>query len=89
MENEQSAISNLKSEIYRFLAAHSTLTLATLNPDGQPMAASLFFVADAELNLYWVSGPRSRHSLNLEKNARAAVTVHNETWTWTEIAGVQ
>ena len=72
-----------------FLSAHSTLSLATVGPDGQPLAASLFYVSDAGLSVYWVSGPQSRHSRNLEHNPRAALTVHNTTWTWTEIAGVQ
>lgn len=72
-----------------FLAAHSTLTLATVDPDGRPMAASLFYVSDEALSVYWVSGASSRHSRNLEHNPRAALTVHNTTWTWTEIAGVQ
>lgn len=71
------------------LETQSTLTLATVDPAGRPMAASLFFVSDAELNLYWVSGAHSRHSRNLAHNPRAALTVQNATWTWTEIAGVQ
>ena len=53
------------------------------------MATDLFFARDAGLNLYWVSSPESRHSLNLGRNPKAAVTIHNETWTWTAIAGVQ
>lgn len=71
------------------LKAHSTLTLATVDPAGQPMAASLFYVADEALNVYWVSGASSRHSRNLAHSPRAALTVHNTTWTWTAIAGVQ
>jgi len=78
-----------RASIAAYLAAHSTLALATIGPDGAPMAASLFFVADADLRLYWVSGNSSRHSQNLTRHSRMAVTIHNETWTWTEIAGVQ
>lgn len=72
-----------------FLAAHSTLTLATLGPDGQPMAASLFYAADEAGVVYWVSAASTRHSRNLAEHPRAAVTVHAATWQWTEIAGVQ
>jgi uncharacterized protein len=78
-----------RAAIAAFLAAHSTLTLATLGPLGQPMAASLFFAADPQLRLYWASGPNSRHSQNAARQPTVAVTVHNETRTWTEIAGVQ
>jgi uncharacterized protein len=75
--------------IASFIATFSTLTLATLEAQGQPMAASLFFVSGAALNVYWVSGAHSRHSVNLARDSRAAITVHNATWTWTAIAGVQ
>jgi uncharacterized protein len=78
-----------RTAIAKFLAAHSTLTLATVDAQGQPMAASLFFVSDAALNVYWVSGAHSRHSVNVAANPRAALAVHGSYWSWMEIAGVQ
>jgi uncharacterized protein len=72
-----------------FLAAHSTLSLATLGPDGQPMVASLFFVTDDWPRIYWLSAASSRHSRNLAERPRAAISVHAATWRWTEIVGVQ
>jgi uncharacterized protein YhbP (UPF0306 family) len=78
-----------KAAIADFLARHSTLTLATLGPAGEPMAASLFYSSDPALHLYWTSGTSSRHSRNLTRSPRVAVTIHGETWRWTEIAGVQ
>jgi uncharacterized protein YhbP (UPF0306 family) len=75
--------------ILAFLREHSTLTLATRGPDGQPMAASLFFAAGDDLRLYWVSGDSSRHSRNLARDPRAAITVHAHTWDWGDIMGVQ
>jgi uncharacterized protein YhbP (UPF0306 family) len=78
-----------QAAIASFLAAHSTLTLATAGADGQPMAASLFFASDNDLRLFWTSSAGSRHSQNLARQPRAAASVHNETWSWTEIAGVQ
>jgi uncharacterized protein YhbP (UPF0306 family) len=78
-----------RAAIGAFLAAHSTLTLSTVGPAGQPMAASLFFAANPELRLFWLSSPTSRHSQNLARQSAVAVTVHNETWTWSDIAGVQ
>lgn len=80
---------NTTSAIAALIASQSTLTLATLDAQGQPLAASLFFVSDTALNVYWASGAHSRHSLNLARDSRAAITVHKTTWTWAEIAGVQ
>ena len=82
-------IENLKSKIANFLATHSTLTLSTVNADGLPESAPLFFAVDDDGSILFVSSPRSRHGLNVAANSKAAVTVYNETWTWNEIAGVQ
>ncbi|MCC6188855.1 MAG: pyridoxamine 5'-phosphate oxidase family protein [Anaerolineales bacterium] len=78
-----------RAAVAAFLACHSTLTLATLSPAGELMAASLFYASDDELRLYWTSGASSRHSRNLAHKARVAVTIHGETWRWNDIAGVQ
>ena len=80
---------DLRPQVLAFLASYSTLVLATRSEAGQPLAAPLFFVADEELTLYFVSGAKSRHSLNLSHENRAAAAVFAEAWDWGEIAGVQ
>lgn len=65
------------------------MTLATVDSEGQPQAAALFFAMEADGSLIFVSGAKSRHGLNLAADSRAAVTIHGETWDWREIAGVQ
>lgn len=80
---------DLLERLYRFLATRSTLTLATIGPDGAPLAAPLFFAADQSLNLYFVSSPDSRHSLALATRLHVAVSVYTETWDWREIQGLQ
>ncbi len=75
--------------ISAFLAAQSTMTLATLSAAGHPMAASLFYASDDALCVYWTSGGHSRHSQNLRHHGEVALTVHTLTWDWTEITGVQ
>jgi uncharacterized protein YhbP (UPF0306 family) len=76
------------SKVREFLAGRSTLTLATVNAHGRPESAPLFF-ADDDDSLIWISGQKSRHSRNIAATGKAAVTVHNETWDWNEIAGLQ
>ena len=83
------ASTDTRARIAAFLAAHSTLSLATLGASGSPMAASLFFAADDELRLYWLSAGTSRHSKNLVQKPAVAITIHNETRSWADIAGVQ
>ena len=80
---------DIRAEIALLLSNQSTLTLATLEPSGRPIAASLFFAADLALNLYWTSSSKSRHSRNLARDPLAAITVHTATWSWRDIASVQ
>lgn len=76
-------------EVSNFLKKHTTFTLATVDREAWPQAASLFYASDDALNLFWVSGDKSRHSQNLERVSRVAISIHNETWDWRDIQGVQ
>lgn len=75
--------------IRAFLKAQSTLALATIDADGYPQSAPLFYVSDDALNLYWLSSSSSRHSLNLTANPQVAATIYPTAWHWTEIRGLQ
>lgn len=49
-----------------------TLALATTDDAGQPHTANVNFVADDDLNLYFLSAPDSAHSLHVAKRPRIA-----------------
>jgi uncharacterized protein YhbP (UPF0306 family) len=77
-------------EIIRaFLETQSTMALATVNTERLPQIAPLFFVADDQLNLYWLSAMQSRHSINLTAQQQVSATVYPSVWQWNDIVGVQ
>lgn len=78
-----------RETVRAFLETQSTLALATVDEAGNPQAAPLFYVSDDDLNLYWLSSPTSRHSLNLAANKQVAATIYPAVWEWTEIRGLQ
>lgn len=78
----------LKQDVLDYLASHNTMTLATVDEDGQPMAATVFFVNDG-FTLYWLSDPKTHHSRNIAANARLAVTVTEDYKDWRKIRGIQ
>ena len=67
----------------------STLTLATCGADGCPHAAPVYFAADDQLRLYFFSDPLSQHSLDLERDPRAAAAIYPECQGWQDIRGLQ
>lgn len=72
----------------RLLERFSTATLATVGPAG-PWAAAVFFASDAELRLYFVSDPNTRHGRDLAADPRVSATVHGDCAAWSEIRGLQ
>lgn len=67
----------------------SSLTLATSSPEGEPHAATVYFVYDPHLVFYFLSAPTSQHSRDLAANPKAAITVDAPVPHWQEICGLQ
>ncbi len=59
----------------RLLAGHRYLVLGTADGKGRPWATPVFFAADGEYRILWVSAPDSRHSRNIAARPEVAVTV--------------
>lgn len=59
----------------RLLALHRYLVLGTADPAGNPWATPVFYAADGEHRVVWVSSPDSRHSRNIAARPTVAVTI--------------
>ncbi len=75
--------------VRELLESQSTMTLATVDEQGHPDAAPLFFFLQNDLTLYWLSSADSRHSINLRARPQAAVAVYAPVNRWQKIRGVQ
>jgi uncharacterized protein YhbP (UPF0306 family) len=64
--------------IESYLSEKKIMQLAT-SRDGQPWICNLHFVADKDSNIYWLSKPSRRHSEDITKNPRTAITVAVQT----------
>jgi uncharacterized protein YhbP (UPF0306 family) len=82
-------MTELRPRLLEFLRRHDTMTLATTGPGGEPQAAAVFYAADEELNLYFLSDPSSRHARNLREEPHVAATVQADGQPWREIRGLQ
>lgn len=72
-----------------FLAAHNTLCLATVGPEGRPHAAAVFYAAGPDLTLYFLSDPTTRHAQHIGTGAWVAATIEANNQDWRSIRGLQ
>jgi uncharacterized protein YhbP (UPF0306 family) len=81
---------DLRARVAGYLRAHHTMTVATTAPaGGAPHAAHVFYVADDDLQLVFLSQTTSLHAQHIGKQAEVAVTVSEEYGDWRLIQGVQ
>lgn len=70
-----------------YLREHHVVTVATSGPHGL-WAAAVFYVNDG-FELFFLSAPSSRHSLNIESNPSVAATIQEDYRDWPAIKGIQ
>ncbi|MGH7203754.1 MAG: pyridoxamine 5'-phosphate oxidase family protein [Candidatus Levyibacteriota bacterium] len=67
-------MADLKKRIYDILKTTRVMQLATTS-DNKPWVCNVHFYADENFNIYWISTPTRRHSLDIEKNPHVAITI--------------
>jgi hypothetical protein len=75
--------------IAALLREESTLALATTDEQGQACVAPLYYIADEQLTLFWLSAETSLHSRNLKRVPMASAAIYRHSENWKEIRGVQ
>ncbi|MCS7221010.1 MAG: pyridoxamine 5'-phosphate oxidase family protein [Anaerolineae bacterium] len=80
---------DLRRRIAELLAMHTTMTLATIGPDGAPQAAAVFYAHDDDFHLYFLSEPVTRHGRNVAADPRVAATIQADGQDWQRICGLQ
>lgn len=78
----------LHQKVLAYLKEHNTMTLGTYS-EKQPWAASVFYVHDEHLNLYFLSDPASRHCHHLAENSMVSATINEDYHDWKKIKGIQ
>lgn len=74
--------------ILQLLETQYSMTLATCQ-NNQPWAATVFYVSDADFNLYFVSDAKTRHGSHLADQAWAAAAIQPNCQHWSDIQGLQ
>jgi uncharacterized protein YhbP (UPF0306 family) len=77
-----------RAGIRQMLAAHHTLTLATVSAEG-PWSATVFYASDDEFNLYFVSDQRTRHARDMLDRPDVALAINADVDNWNDVCGLQ
>jgi uncharacterized protein YhbP (UPF0306 family) len=65
---------SVKDLVSKYLKEGRVMQIATCD-GGQPWICSVYFVPDDQQNLYWLSLPARRHSLEIAKNFKIAIAI--------------
>jgi general stress protein 26 len=67
----------IRDRVLRILAEHSTMTIATVRPDGWPQATMVGFASD-DLDLYFVIARTSQKYANIARDPRVSIAIGGE-----------
>ncbi len=83
MENKE-----IKEKIADYLTSHNILTLATVTPEGNPLAHTVEYASEGT-TVYVATSNSRRKTLNILRNPHVAYTVDEDYKDWLTIQGVQ
>jgi nitroimidazol reductase NimA-like FMN-containing flavoprotein (pyridoxamine 5'-phosphate oxidase superfamily) len=79
---------NSKEKVYTFLESHAVGVLSTVSADNKPHASPIYFVADNDLNFFFLTKSDTKKSQDIEKNNNVALTIVNPSLPLTiQVAG--
>lgn len=78
----------LKDKISEYLANHFYLNLATVSPQGKPMAHTMAYVSENEI-VYLATNKNTRKVQNIMQNPQVAFTVDEDDPDWFDMQALQ
>lgn len=78
----------IKDKIYEYLSDHYYLNLATISPEGRPMAHTMAYVSKDAV-VYMVTNKNTRKVQNIMHNPYVAYTVDEDDPDWFEMKALQ
>lgn len=79
---------DVKNHIAEYLSSHNIMTLATVTPEGKPLAHTVEYASEGA-TVYFLSLSMKRKVVNIKNNPHVAYTVDEDYPDWFAIKGVQ
>ena len=81
-------VKDLIQRIELFLVNHYTISIATVAGE-ELWSASVFYISDQKLNIYFISFDESKHIQGILKNKKVSATINQDVSDWMQIKGLQ
>ncbi|NBU33196.1 pyridoxamine 5'-phosphate oxidase family protein [bacterium] len=65
----------MNDDVDKILRENRYATVSTVDSEGKPWAAPVWYVYDDDMNIYWWSPSLSQHSKNIKQNANVYITI--------------
>ena len=82
------SVDYLLENVKLFLTSHNTISIASVH-EKEVSAASVFYVSDVNLKIYFLSFDKTLHSQHIFQNRNIAGTINKDVEDWTDIKGLQ
>lgn len=79
---------SLRDKARDYLKTKDYLNLATVSPEGRPMAHTVAYAAD-EFVVYFMTSAESRKMQHIMENQYVAYTVDDDSKDWSKMRGIQ
>ena len=84
----ESSVEGVQNNATEMLKEHHTLTISTRD-NASVWSATVFYVSDSNLNLYFLSSEKSRHIQHINMNPEVSATVYKDQKDWEKLKGIQ
>ena len=82
------SVDDLLENVKSFLTFNNTVSFASFD-EKEVSAASVFYVSDIDLKIYFLSFDKTLHSQHIFQNKNIAATINKDVEDWTDIKGLQ
>ena len=84
----QTSVEGIQENAIKMLQDHHTVTISTTD-EKSVWSATVFYVSDENLNLFFLSSAKSRHIQHIQKNPHVSATIYKDQKDWEKIKGIQ
>ncbi|MBI4087057.1 pyridoxamine 5'-phosphate oxidase family protein [Candidatus Kaiserbacteria bacterium] len=75
MENDTIRQEAIRKHALEFLKSNYIMVVSTVSPSREPHAATMYYVADDDFNIYFMTAAKSRKAANLRANSKIAFVI--------------